>query len=170
MQTLIDKLTKEHKLTHSQWVTLIKNRDSVRLYAEKKASELSHKNFGNKIYIRGLIELTNYCKNNCYYCGIRRGNKNCSRYRLTKEQILECCAIGYPLGFRTFVLQGGEDAFYTDDLMCSIVSEIRSKYPDCAITLSIGERNDFARVSSFDKAYAKNVWSDLQNGGKKAKC
>ena len=150
MQTLIDTLIKEHNLSRAQWIELIKNRDAVRLYAMEKASEISQKNFGNKIYIRGLIELTNYCKNDCYYCGIRRSNKNCSRYRLTKEQVLECCAIGYPLGFRTFVMQGGEDAFYTDDYMCSIVAEIRKRYPDCAITLSLGERSYDSYKRLFD--------------------
>ena len=150
MQTLIDKLIKEHDLRRDEWITLIKNRDAVRDYAQKMASEISRESFGNKIYIRGLVELTNYCKNDCYYCGIRRSNKNCSRYRLTKEQVLQCCAIGYPLGFRTFVLQGGEDAFYTDDYMCSIVSAIRQKYPDCAITLSLGERSYDSYKRLFD--------------------
>ncbi|MBE7026334.1 MAG: [FeFe] hydrogenase H-cluster radical SAM maturase HydE [Ruminococcaceae bacterium] len=149
MQALIDKLIKEQKLSRSEWITLIKNRDTVCLYARQKASEISRQNFGNKIYIRGLIELTNYCKNDCYYCGIRAGNKNCSRYRLTKEQVLECCRVGYPLGFRTFVLQGGEDAFYTDDYMCSIVSAIKKQYSDCAITLSLGERSH----SSYKRLY-----------------
>lgn len=97
--------------------------------------------YGDKVYIRGLIEISNYCKNNCYYCGIRCGNKNVARYRLSKEDILDCCKGGYKLGFRTFVMQGGEDSYYSDDVMCDIVSEIRKKYPDCAITLSLGEKS-----------------------------
>lgn len=96
--------------------------------------------YGTEVYIRGLIEFTNYCKNNCYYCGIRLGNTDAVRYRLTQEEILACCSKGYRLGFRTFVLQGGEDLSYTDAHICDIVHEIRTKYPDCAITLSIGEK------------------------------
>ena len=97
--------------------------------------------YGNKIYIRGLIEFTNICKNDCFYCGIRKSNQNACRYRLTKEDILECCQIGYSLGFRTFVLQGGEDGYFTDEKMMDMISSIKSAYPDCAITLSIGEKS-----------------------------
>lgn len=106
--------------------------------------------YDNYVYIRGLIEFTNYCKNNCYYCGIRCGNNNIKRYRLTEKEILDCCREGYGLGFRTFVLQGGEDPFYTDNIICSIVSKIRSKYPDCAITLSVGEKSKDAYKAFFD--------------------
>lgn len=97
--------------------------------------------FGNRVYKRGLIEISSYCKNDCFYCGIRRSNQNAERYRLSKEQILSCCKVGYDLGFRTFVMQGGEDSYYNDERMVRIVSEIREKYPDCAITLSLGERS-----------------------------
>lgn len=96
--------------------------------------------YGNKVFIRGLIEFTNYCKNNCYYCGIRAENNNATRYRLTSEEILDCCREGYGLGFRTFVLQGGEDMHFTDDMICHIVKQIKKNHPDCAVTLSIGER------------------------------
>ena len=96
--------------------------------------------YGDEVYLRGLIEFTNYCRNNCYYCGIRSGNTHAERYRLSAEEILSCCAEGYSLGYRTFVLQGGEDPYYTDERMCSIVSEIRARHPDCAITLSLGEK------------------------------
>lgn len=138
---LIDKLEKEHVLSKEEFVFLIGNRTSEAAeYLFEKARAIRHKYYGNKVYIRGLIEFTNYCKNNCLYCGIRRSNKNVQRYRLTKEQILSCCEQGYALGFRTFVMQGGEDPFYTDDMMTDIIGSIREKYPDCAITLSIGER------------------------------
>ena len=108
----------------------------------KKAQKKSLEHFSNKIYIRGLVELSSYCKNDCLYCGLRRSNKNAVRYRLSKEQILSCCKSGYSLGFRTFVLQGGEDGYYTDEVMCDIVSEIKSLYHDCAVTLSLGERTE----------------------------
>ena len=111
-------------------------REALKEAAQKKAQSI----FSNKVYIRGLIEISSYCKNDCLYCGLRRSNKNAVRYRLSKEQILSCCENGHRLGFRTFVLQGGEDAYYSDDVMCDIVSTIRQKYPDCAITLSLGER------------------------------
>lgn len=107
------------------------------LYA--KACRVRDEVYGRKVFMRGLIEISNHCKNNCLYCGIRR-EASVQRYRLTKEDILACCQEGHRLGFRTFVLQGGEDGWYTDELMCDIVSSIRSAYPDCAITLSLGER------------------------------
>lgn len=105
------------------------------------ADEVRREIYGEDVYIRGLIEISNYCKNDCYYCGIRHGNKSAVRYRLTKDDILACCEEGYKLGFRTFVMQGGEDPYYTDDVMCGIVSAVRERYSDCAITLSLGERS-----------------------------
>ena len=108
------------------------------------------KQFGHDIYIRGLIEFTNYCKNDCYYCGIRCSNQKARRYRLTKEQILSCCQSGYQLGFRTFVLQGGEDPFFTDTVMVEIISAIKNAHPDCAITLSIGERSYASYQAMYD--------------------
>lgn len=105
------------------------------------ADEVRREIYGEDVYIRGLIEISNYCKNDCYYCGIRCGNKSAVRYRLTKDDILACCEEGYKLGFRTFVMQGGEDPYYTDDVMCGIVSAVRERYSDCAITLSLGERS-----------------------------
>lgn len=116
--------------------------DSELEILRKKAQKKSLEHFSNKIYIRGLVELSSYCKNDCLYCGLRRSNKCAVRYRLSKEQILSCCKSGYSLGFRTFVLQGGEDGYYTDEVMCDIVSEIKSLYPDCAVTLSLGERTE----------------------------
>ncbi len=142
MIDLINKLEKEHTLTLSEYEYLISDRsgESARLLAEK-AVKARKETYGNDVYIRGLIEISNVCKNDCYYCGIRRGNKACERYRLSKEQILSCCDEGYFLGFRTFVLQGGEDEFFSDDRMCGIISEIKKRYPDCAVTLSLGERS-----------------------------
>lgn len=104
------------------------------------ADKTRRKIYGDEVYIRGLIEFTNYCKNDCFYCGIRKSNKSAVRYRLSKEEILDCCAEGYTLGFRTFVLQGGEDPYYKDDSICEIVYEIKSRFPDCAVTLSVGEK------------------------------
>lgn len=105
-----------------------------------EADKVRKRVYGEDVYVRGLIEFSNICKNNCFYCGIRAGNEKAERYRLSKEEILECCQEGYELGFRTFVLQGGEDPYYTDDRMCEIVSAIRSRHENCAITLSIGEK------------------------------
>lgn len=111
------------------------------------ARETARRVYGNRIYIRGLIEFTNHCANNCYYCGIRKDNLRLERYRLSREEILDCCRNGYALGFRTFVLQGGEDPFFTDEKLCALVSEIKTRYPDCAVTLSVGEksRESYAR-------------------------
>lgn len=120
--------------------------DHLALYADR----IRRRIYGNEVYIRGLIEFTNYCKNDCYYCGIRHGNIKAVRYRLSKEEILNCCSEGYDLGFRTFVLQGGEDGYYTDLLLCDIVSSINQKYPDCAITLSIGERSRKSYQAYYD--------------------
>lgn len=139
---LIDKLEKEQSLTLGEYQKLIENYCSeLALYSAEKARHSCEKHYGNKIFIRGLIEISNYCKNDCYYCGIRKGNKDCQRYRLTKEDILSCCKEGYALGFRTFVMQGGEDAYYSDEVLCEIISEIKELYPDCAVTLSLGERS-----------------------------
>lgn len=107
----------------------------------REAVRVRKQHYGIRVFTRGLIEFTNYCKNNCYYCGIRGGNPHAVRYRLTKEEILECCEEGYGLGFRTFVLQGGEDPFYTDGKIAEIVRAIKAEYPDCAVTLSIGEKS-----------------------------
>jgi len=138
MKELIDKLAENKFLSRDEFKTLL-SCDEAYLYELARAAR--HQIYGNRIFMRGLIEFTSHCKNNCYYCGLRRGNENADRYRLTKERILECCETGYALGFRTFVLQGGEDDYYTDDVLAEIVREIKSAYTDCAITLSIGERS-----------------------------
>ena len=106
--------------------------------------------YGREIFTRGLIEFTNYCRNDCYYCGIRKSNKKAFRYRLTPQQILDCCRLGYELDYRTFVLQGGEDPWFTDERMEKIVSQIRQEFPDCAITLSLGERSRASYQRLFD--------------------
>ena len=106
-----------------------------------QARETTDQIYGKRVFKRGLIEFTNYCKNDCYYCGIRRSNAHAERYRLDKKTILDCCRRGYELGYRTFVLQGGEDGYFTDERICEIVKDIRNNYPDCAITLSIGEKS-----------------------------
>ena len=143
MKRLIDKLHQEQMLTAEEFHRLLANRsEETDQYARELANQVRQEVYGNKIYVRGLIEFTNYCKNDCYYCGIRRSNQNAQRYRLTEEDILECCRQGYELGFRTFVLQGGEDGFFTDDRIVQIVRKIKEQYPDCALTLSIGEKSE----------------------------
>ena len=147
----IDKLEQGGMLTKQEFVSLIENRtDELDCYLFAKARKVREEHFGRNIYIRGLIEVSNYCKNDCYYCGIRKSNLQVERYRLTKEQILECCQTGYELGFRTFVLQGGEDGFFTDEKMIDIISTIRKNYPDCAITLSLGEKSFDTYQKYFD--------------------
>lgn len=119
-------------------------------YLFAQARKVREEIYGKAVYMRGLIEFTNYCKNDCYYCGIRRSAAHADRYRLSEEQILDCCEKGYALGFRTFVLQGGEDGYYTDERIVSIVAKIKKKYPDCALTLSIGERGRDSYQAFFD--------------------
>ncbi len=151
MKSLIDKLAAQHILSHEELVTLITQRTpEIDEYLFAKARAVREKYYGKEVYLRGLIEFTNYCRNDCYYCGIRKSNIHASRYRLTKEEILSCCENGYGLGFRTFVLQGGEDGTYSDAQMVDIISAIRTHYPDCAITLSIGERSYETYLSFFE--------------------
>ncbi|MDE6985854.1 MAG: [FeFe] hydrogenase H-cluster radical SAM maturase HydE, partial [Bacteroides acidifaciens] len=142
MKQWIDKLRQERTLRQEEFRQLLTECDAETLRTiNEQAQEVSLLHFGNKIYIRGLIEVSNCCRNNCYYCGIRKGNPNIERYRLTQENILDCCKQGYELGFRTFVLQGGEDPALTDDRIEKTVAAIRQNYPDCAITLSLGEKS-----------------------------
>lgn len=148
---IINHLVAERTLSAEELGVLLATDDPAVLEElRSRASETARSVYGNRVYIRGLIEFTNYCKNDCYYCGIRRDNRNAERYRLTEEQILSCCASGYELGFRTFVLQGGEDPYYTDDKICNLVSAIRERYTDCAITLSIGEKSRESYQAYFD--------------------
>jgi len=142
MKKLIEKLARNHSLTLEEYQYLIDNRtpeaaQQLAALAVKVRQEV----YGNAVFIRGLIEVSNICKNDCLYCGIRNGNHSCQRYRLTPEEIFSCCAEGYELGFRTFVLQGGEDGWFTDDRLCDLLHAIKGQFPDCAVTLSLGERS-----------------------------
>ncbi|MCR5203326.1 MAG: [FeFe] hydrogenase H-cluster radical SAM maturase HydE [Lachnospiraceae bacterium] len=139
---LIDKLEENNTLSKDEWICLLINRNKeIMDYLFKKAVSVRKKHYGNDIYIRGLLEFTNICKNNCLYCGIRRDNSNAERYRLSKDDILSCCEEGYEMGFRTFVLQGGEDPYFNDDKIMEIISAIKNRFPDTALTLSIGEKS-----------------------------
>lgn len=138
---LVEKLAETSELTGEEYLELIKNREKYRESITKAADEKRREYYGNKIFIRGLIEFSNICKNDCLYCGIRKSNKNARRYRLSSEQILGCCEKGYALGFRTFVLQGGEDPHFSDENLVPIVKGIKEAHPDCAVTLSVGERS-----------------------------
>ncbi len=149
ISNFIEELSVKRNLPDAELKALLETDEfdpSLLCAADQKRREI----YGDEVYIRGLIEFTNYCRNNCYYCGIRRDNKKAIRYRLSKDEILSCCAEGYQLGFRTYVLQGGEDPYYTDALMCDIVSEIHSRFPDCAVTLSIGEKSRESYQAFFD--------------------
>ncbi len=138
---LIEKLHTTHSLEKNEYLALIEaiNDETVEELA-RLATEVREKIYGRDVFVRGLVEISNRCKNNCLYCGIRRDNNNIHRYFLTPEQILSCVQQGYSLGFRTFVLQGGEDRYYTDELLSSLIDIIKKKHPDCAVTLSLGER------------------------------
>ena len=148
---LTDRLAAEHHLTDEEMkAVLLCDAPGFDEYISEKARKVREAYYGKDVYLRGLIEISNICRNNCYYCGIRSGNTNCERYRLSKEQILSCCDVGYELGFRTFVMQGGEDPFYTDELIVSIIGDIKKKYPDCAVTLSMGEFEKESYQKFFD--------------------
>ena len=149
--SLVDRLEAGERLTHGEFTALINGRTpEVTAYLAEKAVEKRQAIYGNTVYIRGLIEVSNICKNDCFYCGIRAGNPHCDRYRLTDEDILSACAEGYELGFRTFVLQGGEDGHFTDERLTSLLSAIKTAHPDCAVTLSLGERSRESYQALFD--------------------
>lgn len=142
MIRLVEKLYQNGNLSDEELLILINSDDEQTSELLKKyADEVRQRVYGKKVFLRGLIEISSYCKNDCLYCGIRCSNKNAQRYRLSHEDIMSCCENGYELGFRTFVLQGGEDAFFSDDILVPIIRDIKAKYPDCAITLSLGERS-----------------------------
>lgn len=150
-RALIQALARNHSLTLEKYEHLIVHRDqeAADLLAEY-ARAARETVYGRDVYIRGLIEISNICKNDCLYCGIRGSNSNCDRYRLTPEEILACCREGYALGFRTFVLQGGEDGYYTDDLLCALIRDIKAEFPHCAVTLSLGERSRESYQALYD--------------------
>ena len=140
MLTAAEKLLAGQRLSREDFSQLICNRTpELAEHLAKTAVEVRQRQYGNSVYVRGLIEFTNHCKNNCLYCGIRRGNPKAQRYRLTEEEILSCCDAGYEMGFRTFVLQGGEDGYFTPERVESLVRAIKVRHPDCAVTLSVGE-------------------------------
>lgn len=137
-----EKLINKHSLSVDEYEFLITNRTpGITELIRSEAVSVRQKIYGNKVFVRGLIEISSYCRNDCLYCGIRKSNHNAERYRLDEEQILSCCDEGYDLGYRTFVLQGGEDAYYTDERLEALIREIKRRYPDCAVTLSLGERS-----------------------------
>lgn len=151
MKALIHRLEQEHTLTDREFLSLISMDDpDMDTYLASRAEAVRLQHYGNAVYIRGLIEFTNCCKNDCHYCGIRRGNGHCQRYRLTEEEILSCCDAGYDLGFRTFVLQGGEDPYFTRQRITELVRAIKTAHPDCAITLSVGEKDRDTYQEWFD--------------------
>lgn len=166
-----EKLISGEKLSLDEYVVLIENSDSdiaetIRVAATEKRKRI----YGNSVFVRGLIEISNVCKNDCYYCGIRRSNAECERYRLTFEQILECCRAGYEAGFRTFVLQGGEDGYFTDDRICAIIGEIKRSCPDSAVTLSLGERSResyaLLKAAGADRYLLRHETADEEHYGK----
>lgn len=140
MNSLVEKLKNTRDLSDIELKTLIES-DEYDEELRQAADAVRRERYGDAVFLRGLIEISSYCKNNCLYCGLRAGNLHAERYRLSREEILSCCEEGYALGYRTFVLQGGEDPYFTDDRICEIVAEIRMRYPDCAITLSLGEKS-----------------------------
>lgn len=148
---IVDNIRTTHSITRDQLAELLDTQDQELLvYLRQQAQQVAQSIYSNKVFIRGLIEISSYCKNDCLYCGLRRSNHEAVRYRLTENEIYAACENGYTLGFRTFVMQGGEDAWFNDDNMCRIVSTIRRRYPDCAITLSLGERSRESYQRLFD--------------------
>ncbi len=147
---LIDRLAQQHSLTLAEYQTLIEAEcEETRTYAAQRAAAVRQAIYGTDIFLRGLIEVTSYCRNDCYYCGIRKSNQACQRYLLSDKDILTCCAEGYQLGFRTFVLQGGEGILPVPRV-CALVSAIKARYPDCAVTLSLGEYSREEYQQMFD--------------------
>ena len=148
---IVDHIRETRDVTRDELESILTTNDKESIeYLRRAARAEADAIYGNKIFMRGLVELSSYCKNDCLYCGLRRSNKEAVRYRLTEEEIYECCETGHSLGFRTFVLQGGEDAWFNDERMCRIVGTIRERYPDCAITLSLGERSRESYQALYD--------------------
>ena len=149
-EKLLQALQRAHRLAPEEWAFLLAHWQDCADAAMTLARQAAVARFGTKIFFRGIIEFTSHCRNDCLYCGLRRSNQATDRYRLTQEEILACCAAGYALNFRTFVLQGGEDGYWTDDRLVALVAAIRRHFPDCAITLSIGERSRASYQRLFD--------------------
>lgn len=149
--SLIDRLEQAHSLSLAEYQTLIEGRSPDLAEAlRERAVRLRQQIYGKSVFVRGLIEISSFCKNNCYYCGIRAGNPKAERYRLTPEEILLCCREGWELGFRTFVLQGGEDPWFSDEILAPLLRQIKMEYPACAVTLSLGERSRESYQRLFD--------------------
>ncbi|MCR5237392.1 MAG: [FeFe] hydrogenase H-cluster radical SAM maturase HydE [Lachnospiraceae bacterium] len=141
-ESITAKLCEEHSLTLEEYEKLIAQADpETKEKLKAEADRLKTEVYGRDVYVRGLIEISNICRNDCLYCGLRRSNKACERYRLSEEEIVSCTDTGYELGFRTFVLQGGEDSFFDDRILIDIIKEIKRRHGDCAVTLSLGERS-----------------------------
>ncbi len=148
---LIDRLSETGHLTVAEYTALIEGRDeAVAARLAACAVKARQRVYGNTVFIRGLLEISNICRNDCYYCGIRAGNTACERYRLSDADVLAACRHGYALGFRTFVLQGGEDGYFDDERLCVLINAIKQEHPDCAITLSLGERSR----ASYERLFA----------------
>ena len=168
VSSIITKLSETHSLSVEEYEALISNHtDEDTRLLRNLAVEARRKIYGNTVYVRGLIEISNICRNDCYYCGIRRSNTECERYRLTRDEILECADEGYGLGFRTFVLQGGEDSYFSDDVLGGIVRDIKAHHPDCAVTLSMGERScesyKFLRECGADRYLLRHETADPEH-------
>lgn len=144
----IKKLEERHELELEEYELLVdaylqasdEGKEHIEKVAREKADKARRAVYGNTVFIRGLIEISNYCKSNCLYCGIRKENREVERYRLSKDEILRYCDLGYELGFRTFVLQGGEDPYFNDEIVSEIIGDIKERHPDCAVTISLGEK------------------------------
>ncbi len=170
-KALLDRLFCSQALSLEEYEELIGNfTPDLADYAALLARKQQNEQYSNKVFIRGLIEISNICKNDCFYCGIRASNTACDRYRLTKEEILKCCREGYRLGFRTFVLQGGEDGYFTDSLLTDLIGEIKAKHPDCAVTLSLGERSKLSysrlKASGADRYLLRHETADSEHYGR----
>ena len=151
LKQIITEIENRQNITRDQLALLLETTDTGDIaFLHERARKTADAIYGKQVFIRGLIEFTNYCKNDCIYCGIRKSNRKAERYRLTEEEILSCCANGYELGFRTFVLQGGEDPYFTDDKIRALIRQIKAQYPDCAVTLSIGEKEHDSYQAFFD--------------------
>ena len=168
---LAEKLSKDHSLKLEEYEALILGQTpEFAAYLAQKADKVRREIYGDEVYVRGLIEISSYCKNNCYYCGLRCENASAQRYRLTPDEIFSCASEGYNLGFRTFVLQGGEDPWFTDERLCEIIKKIKAAYPDCAITLSLGERSYESYLALYnagaDRYLLRHETADSEHYGK----